>query len=92
MPMTISTTELAAARERLNGLLDALGLPAFGLQVDPGPEGWQLAIECETAQGWQRITLDLPHPQLNEAANDPEARRRLLIRLDQALGGCLRVA
>ena len=49
-------------------------------------------IECETAQGWQRITLNLPRPQLDEAANDPEARQRLLIRLDQALGDCLRVA
>jgi len=92
MPMTISTTELAAARETLREVLDALRLPAFGFQVHPGPEGWQLAIECETAQGWHRITLDLPHPQLNEAADDTETRRRLLIRLDQALCDCLRVA
>jgi hypothetical protein len=92
MAMQISTIELAEARETLNGLLDELGLPAYRFQVHPDPGGWQLAIECETAQRWQRITLDLPRPQLSEAANDPEARRRLLIRLDRAIGACLRVA
>lgn len=89
--MGISTTEMAAARETLNELLDQLGLPAYRFEVHPEEDGWQLTIECEGASGWLHVLLQLPREQLDMPPNDPEARQRLLTLLDEALRDCLRV-
>ncbi len=89
--MGISTTELAAARETLNELLDQLGLPAYRFEVHPNEDGWQLTIECERAADWQHVLLQLPREQFDMPPYDPETRQRLLTFLDEALRDCLRV-
>jgi len=94
--MRISTTELALARERLDALLDGMGLPAYRFEVEPaGDACWRLRVECRAVGGWQRVELEVEKAALTGTDADPEgsspARERFLVRLHGVLSDCLRV-
>lgn len=89
--MKISTSELALARETLNGLLDELGIPAYRFDIEPREESWLVTIECQSTKEWHTVTLDLPRAALHLPSRNPDRRRELMKRLDEVLSNCLRV-
>lgn len=86
--MTISTVELALAKEATRILLDELGLAAYLFEVEPRNDAWELRLDCAVADGWQSLRLPLDKAKLLTSLEDPAARADLLAAWRARLASC----
>lgn len=88
--MSLSTIELAKARESAKRILETLQLDAFIYALEPRDDVWELTIECacETNGGWETITLQVPKPMLLESFTDEVAQQRLFEYWQKKLADC----
>lgn len=90
--METSAVELARTREVLHELLDQLGLPIYRFDVQAAGDAWQIIVECETSDGWQRVRVQVRSDSFAQAgAGNRQVRSALASQLDRALCDCLRV-
>jgi hypothetical protein len=90
--MQKSATEVARAREILHQLLDRLGLPVYRFAVEAAGENWRILVECEVADGWQGVRIEIRSELLSQAGTgNRQVRDTLAGQLDEALCDCLRV-
>ncbi len=88
--MSVSTMELAEARDMIQSLLEELGLKAYIFEIEPTEGGWSLRIDCALNGGWQSTRLEIPHRQLADCRRDHNARRALLSQWRRCLERCQR--
>ena len=88
--MSISTQELAQARELVGQLLEALGLDAYLFEVEPGESRWDVRVECAVQGGWTTCELQVEKRQLLDGVGDAAVRQALLDDWRRALSDCLR--
>lgn len=88
--MSISTIELAKARESANTILEQLQLDAFIYEVEPRDDVWELTIECacEVDGGWETITLRVPKQMLLESFDDHHTKEELFEYWKNKLADC----
>jgi hypothetical protein len=88
--MSVSTYELARARESANTLFEELQLDAFIYELEPRDEVWELTIECacEADGGWETVKLQMPKEMLLESFDDEMAREKLLAYCKKLLEDC----
>jgi hypothetical protein len=80
--MTVSTAELARAREAAERLLESAGLEAYLYEVEPGDNGaWTIILECATDEGWQRASWSVDKRELLRSTEDETLRERLAAEL-----------
>lgn len=90
--MTLSVSELAAAREQVADLLNELGLEAYLFEIEPGPGRWQLTVECaiDARDRWERVTFAIAQQEFDAALSAAPARHALLAELRERLSACKR--
>jgi hypothetical protein len=88
--MTLSVSELARARETVQGLLDELRLTAYQFEVEPRAEDWNILVECQADDAWQVTHVSASKTMLSNAQADSEPRQALLAKLRNALPDCSR--
>ena len=86
--MSISTIELAKAKDAANSLLEQLDLEAFLFELEPKAEGWALKVECAIDGGWQVIALDVDAERLAASLVHDTDRQILLQEWRRHLGAC----
>lgn len=88
--MSISTLDLAKARESANTILENLQLDAFIYEVEPRDDVWELTIECacEINGGWQTITLQVPKQMLLDSIDNHQAKQQLFEYWKKRLADC----
>lgn len=76
---TISTLELAKARETANKILAELELDAFLFGVEPRDGTWELTFECACYEdgGWERVVIQVPKQMLLDSFDDETAKQQL---------------
>lgn len=84
--MAANTEQLIEARERINGVLEQLGVDAYLFEVEPRGDGWELKVECAIDEGWGSFSVALSELLLSDAA----ARAVLLEQCQRALASCRR--
>ncbi|MFW2372753.1 MAG: hypothetical protein ACN4GM_06485 [Gammaproteobacteria bacterium] len=91
--MTLSTNDLAKARETANAILEVMRLDAYIFEVEPHNESWQLIIECacEIDGGWKRITLQVPKELLLQSFVDDDVKKDLFNYWKQQLLDCKKI-
>ncbi len=88
MSMTISTMELAEAKEATAALLGDLGLAAFLFEVEPRAGRWEVRVECAIESGWQTVVLDVASERLLACRRDAAVRAALAAEWRDRLGAC----
>jgi hypothetical protein len=88
--MSISTLDLAKARESANTILEELQLDAFIYAVEPRDDVWELTIECacEVDGGWETIVLKVPKRMLLNSFDDDKAKQQLFEYWKKMLADC----
>jgi hypothetical protein len=88
--MSISTLDLAKARESANAILKELQLDAFIYEVEPRDDVWELTVECacEVDGGWQTIMLKVPKRMLLDSFDDDKAKQQLFEYWKKMLADC----
>ncbi len=88
--MSISTLDLAKARESANIILEKLQLDAFIYAVEPRDDVWELTIECacEVDGGWETIVLQVPKQMLLDSFDDYKAKQQLFEYWKKKLADC----
>ena len=88
--MSISTLDLAKARESANALLEELQLDAFLYAVEPRDDVWEITIECacQVDGGWETIMLQVPKRMLLDSFDDDMAKQRLFEYWKKKLSDC----
>ncbi|WP_455234670.1 hypothetical protein [Thiogranum longum] len=86
--MTISTLELARARDTVRGLLDELRLEAYLFEVEPREGSWEIRVECGSGGEWQAVALEVTPDDLRASSEPGRERDSMLAAWQQALGGC----
>ncbi len=88
--MTLSTVELAKARDTAMKILEELQLDAFLYEVEPRDDVWELTVECacEIDGGWERIVLQVPRTMLLDSFDNDVARQRLIEYWRNKLADC----
>ena len=88
--MSVSTLEIARARESANALFEILQLDAFIYELEPQGEVWELTIECacEADGGWETVKLQVPKQLLLESFDDEMARQELISYCKKLLADC----
>jgi hypothetical protein len=88
--MSISTLDLAKARESAKAILEELQLDAFIYEVEPRDDVWELTIECATDidGAWETITLQVPKRMLLDSFDDDKARQDLFEYWKKMLADC----
>ena len=86
--MTISTMELAEAKEATAVLLGDLGLAAFLFEVEPRAGRWEVRVECAFDSGWQTVVLDVASERLLACRRDAAVRAALLDEWRERLAAC----
>lgn len=78
--MTLSTVDLAKARDLAKTILEELRLDAYIYEIEPRDDYWELTVECacEIDGGWKRVTLQVPKKELLGGFEDETKKRRLL--------------
>lgn len=77
--MSLSTLDLAKARESANAILEELQLDAYLYEVEPRNETWELKIECacEVDGGWETIIIQVPKRMLLDSFEEDDAKQAL---------------
>ena len=88
--MTVSTVELANAREIVHELLEQLQLEAYLFEVEPRAPGWKIRVDCGIEGQWQSLILDVDPAQLSASRADSAARAALLDDWGLQLRACTR--
>ncbi|MGD2073674.1 MAG: hypothetical protein PVI91_07850 [Gammaproteobacteria bacterium] len=88
--MTVSTLELANARETVRGLLEQLQLEAYLFEVEPGTTEWRIRVDCGVDGQWQSLVLDVAAEELSASRKDGPARAALLSAWGAQLHACTR--
>ena len=88
--MSISTLDLAKARESANTILEELQLDAFIYEVEPRDDVWELTIECacEVDGGWETITLQVPKRMLLDSFDNDKVKQQLFGYWKKILADC----
>ena len=88
--MSLSTVDLATARESANTILEQLQLDAFIYTVEPRDDIWELTIECacEVDGGWETIVLQIPKQMLLDSFDDYKAKEQLFEYWKKKLTNC----
>jgi len=88
--MTLSTIELAKARDAANTILEQLHLDAYIFEVEPRDDDWELTIECATEidGAWETIKLQVPKGILLAGVDDESVRYQLVEYCKKKLAGC----
>ena len=88
--MSISTLDLAKARESALTILEELQLDAFIYEVEPRDDVWELTIECATDidGAWGTVTLQVPKGMLLDSFEDEKARQDLFDYWKKMLADC----
>ena len=88
--MSLSTLDLAKARESANTILEELQLDAFIYEVKPRDDVWELTIECacEVDGGWETITLQVPKRMLLDSFENDKVKQQLFEYCKKILADC----
>ena len=88
--MSLSTVDLAKARETANAILEELQLDAYIYEVEPHNEDWELKIECacNVDGGWETVTLKVPKQMLLDSSQDHSAKQSLFAYWKKKLHSC----
>ena len=87
--MNASALEIREGRAAVERLLDELGLRAFIFTLEPKEGGWELHLDCSTAEGWQTIALPADIAALRASLTDAALRERLREDWRARLGACV---
>lgn len=87
---TVSTVDLAKARETARAILEELQLDAYVYEVEPHNEDWELKIECacDVDGGWEVVTLKVPKQMLLGSYEDHHAKQSLFAYWKKKLRSC----
>jgi hypothetical protein len=90
--MTVTSAELASARELIASLLEAMGLDAYLFEVEPKEEHWELKIECanEEDDSWTATSMQIANHLISAAASDHKNKGILHEFLEHELLACKR--
>ena len=88
--MSISTLELAKARETASTILEQLQLDAFIYEVEPRDDIWELTIECacDIDGVWETIKLKVPKSLLLDSFDNEKAKQDLFEYWKKMLADC----
>lgn len=88
--MSLSTVDLAKARDSAKAILDELQLDAYLFEVEPLNEHWELKVECacDVDGGWETVTLQVPKQMLLDSYEDHAAKQSLFEYWKKKLGSC----
>ena len=86
--MSLTTVELARARDTVAAVLEALRLATYQFAVEPGEGRWTVQVECASDRGWTSVMLELTSETLQRAQEDPLARARLQAEWARKLAAC----
>lgn len=88
--MSLSTVDLAKARDSANTLLEELQLDAFIFEVEPRDDVWELTIQCacDVDDGWETVVLQVPKQMLLDSIDDEKARQYLFEHWKKKLADC----
>jgi hypothetical protein len=91
--MSLSSIDLAKARETANTILEDMLLDAYIFEVEPHNETWELTVECacEIDGGWKRITLRVPKKMLLQSFIDEDIKRDLFNYWGKKLADCKKI-
>lgn len=85
--MALSSRELARAREITESLLDALPLRNYFYEIEPGEAGWQLRLNCATAEGWANYRIPVERGRLLASGEDDGVRAALVQEWRRTING-----
>ena len=88
--MALSISELALARELVEGLLDELHLTAYQFEVEPREDGWDIFVESQADDAWQVTHMRASKGMLSNARADTDIRQALLAEFTNTLADCSR--
>jgi hypothetical protein len=88
--MDTSALDIREGKAAVERLLGELGLRDFVFTLEPKESGWQLHLECSTAQGWQTIALPADIAELRASLRDAAVRERLRADWSERLGACVK--
>jgi hypothetical protein len=88
--MTVSTVDLANAREIVHELLEQLRLEAYLFEVEPRALNWKIRVDCGINGQWQSLVLEVDPGQLSASREDGAARAALLSAWSNQLHECTR--
>ena len=88
--MSVSTIDLAKARDAAQAILKELQLDAYLFEVEPRDEIWELTIgcACEVDGGWETTKLQVPKQMLLGSFDDDLARQQLFAYWKKELASC----
>jgi len=88
--MSLSTVEIAQARDTANKILDELRLDAYIFELEPRDDVWELTIECacDIDGGWESIMLQIPKKMLLDSFDNETAKQRLFEYWKKMLADC----
>ena len=88
--MSLSTVEIAKARDTANSILDELRLDAYVFELEPRDDVWELTIECacDVDGGWETIVMQIPKKMLLDSFDNETARQHLFEYCRKALADC----
>ena len=90
--MDTSALDIREGKAAVERLLGELGLRDFVFTLEPKESGWQLRLECSTAEGWQTIGLPADIADLRASLRDAAVRERLREDWRERLGKCVKSA
>jgi hypothetical protein len=88
--MSVSTVDLAKARETAKAILEELQLDAYTYEVEPHNSDWEVKIECacDIDGGWETVTLKVPKEMLLDSYEDYKAKQSLFAYWKKKLRDC----
>lgn len=84
MEWTIRT--FVEAREATERVLDELGIGTYLFDVEPRDEGFEVKVECQSAEGWKVTRVPVEREALLRSLHDPGARAALLTAFRARIG------
>jgi hypothetical protein len=87
-----SALDISEGKAAVERLLGELGLRDFVYTLEPKEGGWQLHLECSTAEGWQTVALPADIVLLRASLGDAALRERLREDWRERLAACRKSA
>ncbi len=88
--MSLSSIELAQAREITGGLLNELGLETYLFEIHPGEDYWQVKLDCamKIDGGWESTSLPITKELLLASREDTDIHDQILEVWRKELAAC----